>query len=411
MSDLLFLSHRIPYPPDKGEKIRAWHILQRLARRHRLHVGCFIDDPADWAHVPMLRAHCADLACFGIDRRWRLLRSLPRLRPGLPLSLAYFQDARLRRFVAKKLAQGMQGAFVYCSAMAPYLMHGGRLPRVLDMVDVDSEKWREYARRAAWPARAVWAREARTLFRFERQAVKAFDRTVLVSAAEAERFLELAPDCAGRVGVIENGVDLARFALGPWADPYPPGGPVVTFVATLDYWPNVDAAVWFAEKILPRLRAACPGVRFAVVGARPADAVRKLAALDGVLVTGRVDDVRPYIAHAACLVAPLRIARGIQNKVLEAMAMAAAVVATPEAFSGIRAQAGRDLLVAGTEAGFADSVADVLAGRHPGLGAAARQAMQAGYDWETTLSALETLFGRREGAQAVPRAVPQPVAP
>jgi sugar transferase (PEP-CTERM/EpsH1 system associated) len=394
--DLLFLSHRIPFPPDKGEKIRAWHMFVHLARTHRMHLGCFLDDPADLAHVAELRARCADLCCIEIDRARQKLFSLARARPGRPLTLGYFSDARLRGWVRQKVASGIGQAFVYCSAMAPYLMGAAGMRRVLDMVDVDSEKWREYAAGAAWPARAVWAREARTLLAFERRAAAAFERTLFVSEAEAAAFLRLAPEAAERVGWLDNGVDLAFFFPAAFASPFPAGGADIVFTGAMDYWPNVDAVSWFVEAVFPTLRAARPGLRFTIVGANPAPAVRRLAQAPGVTVTGRVPDVRPYLAHAV-VVAPLRIARGVQNKVLEAMAMARPVVATPQAFAGLRAAPGRHLLVGGATdadgaAGFAALLAEVLDGRHPGLGAAARAAVECRYAWDATLAGLDALY-------------------
>ena len=259
MRDLLFLSHRIPYPPDKGEKIRAWHMFAQLARTYRMHLGCFIDDPADWAQLPQLRALCADVACFGLHRQRQKLKALARLRPGLPLSLGYFHDRRLQRWVGEKLAGGIDRVFVYCSAMAPYVMHahGGR--RILDMVDIDSEKWAEYAERSRPPARWVWAREARALLAFERQAALAFDHALFVSQAECRRFGALAPETAGRTGWLDNGVDLERFSPGFAAGgTLPPGGPNLVFTGTMDYWPNVDAVGWFARDVLPLLRTVLP---------------------------------------------------------------------------------------------------------------------------------------------------------
>jgi sugar transferase (PEP-CTERM/EpsH1 system associated) len=390
MRDLLFLSHRIPYPPDKGEKIRAWHMFLRLARTHRMHLGCFLDDPADEVHLAELSRHCADLKVIKIDRQRQKILSLLRARPGQPLSLGYFASAELRAWTQAKLG-GMDAAFVYCSAMAPYLI-GTHVPRVLDMVDVDSAKWADYAARAAWPARAVWAREAHTLLAFERAAARDFDRTLFVSKAEADEFRRLAPETAARVGWLDNGVDLSFFAPGQaFPSPYPDAAPRAVFTGTMDYWPNVDAVTWFADAVLPSIRARHPMV-FVIAGANPAPAVQRLAERPGIVVTGRVADVRPYVAHAALAVAPLRIARGTQNKVLEAMAMGRPVVATPQAFEGLRAQPGRDLLVGADAAALADHVCDVLDGRHPSLGAAARAAVEQNYAWDATLAGLDDLF-------------------
>jgi sugar transferase (PEP-CTERM/EpsH1 system associated) len=404
MRDLLFLSHRIPYPPDKGEKIRAWHCFLRLARTHRMHLGCFLDDPADRVHLDALRSHCADLKLIEIDRTRQKLASLLRARPGQPLTLGYFASARLQEWTRAKIAGGIDRAFVYCSAMAPYLMGANGVRRVLDMVDVDSAKWGEYAAGTAWPARAVWAREARTLLAFERAAARDFDVSLFVSQAEADAFLRLAPEAAGRVGAMDNGVDFSYFSPDEtFARPVAGAAPYAVFTGTMDYWPNVDAVTWFAEAVLPAIQARHPGFRFVIVGANPAPAVQRLAA-ETLVVTGRVPDVRPYLAHAALAVAPLRIARGTQNKVLEAMAMARPVVATPQAFDGLRALPGRDLLVGADAASLAALAAELLDGRHPALGAAARAAVQRNYDWDATLAGLDTLFAaapRRDTSPSV----------
>ncbi len=284
--------------------------------------------------------------------------------------------------------------------MAPYVMDAAGLRRVLDMVDIDSEKWRAYAAASRWPARLVWAREARTLLALERHAAARCEHTLLVSEPEAERFLSLAPESRDRIGWIENGVDLERFAPGEFSNPYAPGGPVLVFTGTMDYRPNVEAVAWFARAVMPLLRAEGRALRFAIVGANPVPAVRALAATD-ILVTGRVADVRPYLAHAALALAPLRIGRGIQNKVLEAMAMGRPVVASPEAFQGVRARPGVELLVADGAEAFAARVGEVLAGGYSDLGAAARAAMLRGYAWPQVLRGLDALF---DGAADVARA-------
>jgi sugar transferase (PEP-CTERM/EpsH1 system associated) len=278
--------------------------------------------------------------------------------------------------------------------MAPYLSDAPGMCRVLDMVDMDSAKWGDYAAQARWPASAVWRREARTLLAVERRAALDYERTLFVSQAEAAAFSRAAPESAGRIGWLDNGVDLDGFAPGVFERPFA-AGPTVVFTGTMDYWPNVDAMIWFADAVLPALRAARPGLRLCIVGANPSSAVRRLARDPAITVTGRVADVRPYLAHADLAVAPLRIARGIQNKVLEAMAMACPVVATPEAFAGLRAVAGRDLLVGSGADGFAACVGAVLDGRHAGLGAAGRRVVAAGYAWDATLSGLDALYHDR----------------
>ena len=391
---LLFLAHRIPYPPDKGEKIRAWHILEHLARDWEVDLGCLVDDPADAQHLPVLRSCCAEVHAAPVKRSARIARTLFGTRPGQPLSLAWFQEPGLARWVRTALgARRYEAVMVYSSAMAAYVPRapGGAL-RILDMVDVDSEKWRAYAASAAGLKRRVWAREARTLLAFERRAAAQFDRTLLVSAQEAQTFAALAPEVAPRIDWVENGVDVARFdPTCDWPDPFAAGPPIV-FSGTMDYRPNVEAVSFFASEVMPRLASLSPPPHFHIVGANPAPAVRALAELPRVHVTGSVPDMRPYLAHAAVTVAPLQIARGIQNKVLEAMAMARPVVASPEAHEGVQAVAGRDLLVADGAEATAAAVARVLAGGMPGLGAAARAAVLKGHDWKATLARLDAIL-------------------
>ena len=395
MNDLLFLAHRVPYPPDKGDKIRAWHMFRHLAQSHRLHLGCFIDDPADWQHLPTLRDMCADLACFPLHPRTAKLKALLRWRPGQPLSLGYFHDPRLQRWVDNKLANpAIQRVFVFSSAVAHYAMHAAVPHRVLDFVDVDSEKWTSYAAEARLPMRAVWAREGRTLLDFERRAADAYDFSLFVSESEWRRFVELAPEAVANTGWIANGVDLDYFSPHLcFPPPFEPCGADIVFTARMDYRPNIDAAVWFAHEILPVLQTRRPAAQFWIVGSAPTPEVRQLAARPGVHVTGRVPDTRPYIAHADVVVAPLRIARGIQNKILEAMAMARPVVATPDAFAGVQAQPGRDILLAGGVDDTVHHINDVLDGRYPALGAASRRAVEAAHQWPVNLHALDRLFG------------------
>jgi len=398
MRRLLFLVHRCPYPPEKGEKIRAWHMLEHLLQSWQVDLGFLVDDPADLAHLPYLRSRCASVTHRAVGRKIQMARALMQVRPGLPLTIGWFHEPGLAAWVNGGLAvRRWDAAFVYCSAMAPYVMgplaQRAQLRRVLDMVDIDSEKWLAYAADAKPPMRQVWAREGRTLLGLERRAAREFDHSIFVSEAEARRFAELAPETAGRVGWVDNGVDLARFDPGrATASPFSGTAPAIVFTGTMNYRPNVEAVAWFATEILPILRRRDPAPEFHIVGANPAPAVSALAALPGVHVTGAVPDVRPFLAHAAVAVAPLHIARGIQNKVLEAMAMARPVVASRQAFEGVQAQPGRDLLVADGVAEMVAQIGAVLDGAHPGLGGAARAAVRSGHDWAAAMRRLDPLL-------------------
>jgi sugar transferase (PEP-CTERM/EpsH1 system associated) len=393
VEDLLFLSQRIPYPPDKGDKIRSFHILKNLSESYHVHLGCFIDDPIDKAHVPLLQAICASVLAINLPRSKSFSRSISAFFTGSSISEACFSDRRMTRWVAETVKnRNVRKAFVFCSTMSPYALTL-QARKILDIVDVDSEKWRAYAQAASWPMSAVYARESRKVLSLERRATLAFDRSLFVSAAEAAMFLRLAPEAAAHVLYMSNGVDLEYFKpSNRLISPFPTEIKPIVFTGTMNYRPNVDAVQHFSNDILPMVRAREPRAEFWIVGAQPTAEVRSLA--DGVHthVTDQVPDIRPYLAHAACVVAPLRIARGVQNKVLEAFAMARAVVASPQACEGISAMPGEEILIAGNVADFADSVCAVLANEHKSLGQLARKRVETDYQWSKNLKILDTIF-------------------
>jgi sugar transferase (PEP-CTERM/EpsH1 system associated) len=391
LRDLIFISHRIPWPLNKGEKIRGWNLIQKLKPDYRIHLGCVVDDPADMAHVDHLKSVCTSVGAFPIDKRRQKIRALFKMRPGRPLMPDFYYEPKLQEWVDKVMAATpMDVVYIYSVAMAPYALSKTHPCKILDAQDIDSEKWAEYGEGAQYPMKLIWQRESRTLLTYERKAVAACNWSFFVSEPEASRFRELAPESAAKTVAVECGVDLARFSPeSVYPTPYGDNGPNLVFTGNMDYWPNADAAIWFAREVMPLLRAAHPKIQFWAVGANPGADVQTLAGLPGVHVTGRVEDVRPYVAHAAVSVAPLRIARGIQNKVLEGMAMGKPVIASPAAFEGVRAAAGSELLVADGAPDFAAKISEVLAGLHPALGIAARAAMQRGYAWPAVLSVLD----------------------
>jgi sugar transferase (PEP-CTERM/EpsH1 system associated) len=397
MEKLMLLAHRIPYPPNKGDKIRSYHLLQHLSARYQVYLGAFVDDADDWRHVPRLQGMCAGSHFAALHPLRARLRSLAALAGGRPLSCDYYRDGGMRRWVdATVRREGIARIVCYSSPMAQYSAAHPSARRVMDFVDVDSDKWRQYAAGKRWPMRQVYQREARRLLDYEREVARASDAALFVSAPEAQLFRMLAPDSAERIGHYSNGVDSEFFSPAHGgASPYPEGAPVLAFTGAMDYWPNVDAVSWFAREALPAIRAAAPDLLFCIVGARPTPAVRRLAELPGVLVTGAVPDVRPYLAHAALCVAPMRIARGIQNKVLEAMAMARPVLVSPQALEGIEAVPGRDLLLAGAAGDWARAVLAYLRAPAPAIGAAARAKVQQLYGWESNLAAVSALLEQR----------------
>jgi sugar transferase (PEP-CTERM/EpsH1 system associated) len=392
---LLFLCHRIPYPPDKGDKIRSYRWWLAFLDDFQVHLGTFVDDPADWAHVPGLRERCASSLFLSLPRRRATLRSLRGFLDGGALSVAYYRDRRMRGWVRDCAARfPIAHVFVYSSAMAQYADDPGlgQACHVIDFVDVDSDKWRQYADGRTGPAAWVYRREADRLARTEAHVAREFDASVFVSEDEARLFRNQAAVPAERVVAISNGVDASYFS--PWtqtASPFSPDCEPVVFTGAMDYWANVDAVIWFVREVWPRVTRERPRALFHIVGARPTTAVEALRRAD-VQVTGRVPDIRPYLQHAALVVAPMRIARGIQNKVLEGMAMGKTVIVTGKGLEGINAVPDRDLLVADDPDAWATTVVAVLARPAEQIGANARRLVEAQYGWASAGQSLIELI-------------------
>ena len=397
MSDILFLAHRVPYPPDRGDKIRGFHVLQHLCGHARVHLVAFADDARDLEAGPpaWLTGECKLL--WRGKPRWRAVGEA--LLQHRPVSLTAFDDAGIRDAVADIMGRhAIDTIYVFSGQMAQYLPPA--LPRrvVMDFVDMDSAKFADYATAARGPSRWMMAREAKMLQAFERSIAQRVDASLFVSTAEAGLFRT--ETGADRVMAIENGINTQTF--DPAADFARADAPddVIVFTGQMDYRPNIEAVTWFAQTILPQIRARHPQAHFAIVGRAPAQAVKALAKLPGVIVTGEVADVRGWLAAASVVVAPLKLARGIQNKVLEAMAMARPVVASVPAAEGI-AHAGT-IRVGADAAAIAGAVSALLADRDAAaaLGQAARAQVQRRYSWAACLAPLDTVVagGARQAA-------------
>lgn len=392
VGNILYLVHRLPYPPNKGDKVRSFHLLKHLAARHRVHLATFIDDPEDEAHLDTVRSYCASLHVARLNPRWARIRSLNGLLSEDPMTLRYYRDAGMQNWVNRTCReQGIDGAVVFSSSMAQYVDAIPRLLTLVDFVDVDSAKWAEYARKHRWPFSWIYGREGRTLLDYERQVAQRAARSFFVTDNEAELFRRLAPECGMRIETLENGVDAEFFTPDPArADPYAAGHPAIVFTGAMDYWPNVDAVIWFAAEVLPLVLKRFPAAHFWIVGRSPTPAVQALAG-PGITVTGTVADVRPHLQHADVVVAPLRLARGIQNKILEAMAMERAVVASSTCAGPIAARQGEELLAAEDAGDYADAVCALLSDpeRRRTMGVAARQRVLERYSWDAHLSGID----------------------
>jgi sugar transferase (PEP-CTERM/EpsH1 system associated) len=402
---ILYLCHRVPHPPDKGDKIRAFHEIQALSRRHRVHLLTLAD--GDLPDLTPLQGLCERVEVFPIRRAAAYVRAaLGVVRPR-PLTLSFFDSAELRQRVAELArTERFDLVVVYGSAMAPYAEPFVGVPAVLDMVDVDSAKWAQYSRSAALPLRPVYALEARRLQAYEAALVGRFERIVLATGNETRLLKGFAP--GARAATIPNGVDLDFFQ--PMGLPKAPH-PALVFTGQMDYFANVDGVCHFARNVMPRLRRRVPDLELLIVGRSPVPAVR---ALTGVYVTGAVGDVRPFLDRAWVFVAPLRIAQGVQNKVLEAMAMNLPVVCTDRVLAGLSEggfRHGRDLLAAADDEGLEQCVASLLedAGARASLADCARQRLSDSYRWGSNMDRFEELLTSAVERPSAPARLAMPV--
>lgn len=384
---ILFLSQRVPYPPNRGDKITTWRLIDRMRRSHEVTCVAFAHDQADLMAARELDAMGIPTLPIRYRDRWKWLTSTPLLLSKRPLTLGVYGSRQLQATVDRLMPQ-MDLAYAYSSSMGAFLeKHAGK-PRIMHLGELDSDKWRQYGERAGFPMSFVYRREARTLLEFERRIAHAFTENVLCTPLEQKIFQQQIPGASSTV--LQNGVDLAYYkptGSAPWH------GHIV-FTGVMNYFPNVDACTFFVKEVFPLVRREFPGAKFTIVGSQPTPEIRQLGKTLGVSVTGYVADTRKILRTAAVSVAPLRMARGIQNKVLEALAMGIPVVATSSASQGVAGLPGRDYLVADDAKGFAAAVCRLL--RDPDeaqeQGMRGRRFVEDSYDWEVVFEPLDRML-------------------
>jgi sugar transferase (PEP-CTERM/EpsH1 system associated) len=399
MGETLFIAHRIPFPPDRGDKIRSHHLLKALAELGPVHVATLGETAADFAAEPLL-AQVAASHCLAERPRNLRLAGVRALASSKPVSLTAFDSPRLHAWIACLLeTRPIDTIFVFSGQMGQYVPASftGRL--VIDLCDVDSAKFEAYARDGEGPRRWIDAREARLLSAEEARLAARADTTMLISEAEAQLFHSRIGAIPAVVRALGNGIDTDLFdprSVAPHPALAGESGPHIVFTGQMDYPPNIAAVQRTAAALMPAIRAVRPDVRFHVVGRSPSVEVGALDGVNGTRVWGEVPDVRPFLAGANLVIAPLSIARGIQNKVLEAMAMARPVLLTPEAATGIEGADGRHYAIAGSDAELIESALRLL-GDGPGalaIGAAARQFVVEHKSWASALAALPAIVGK-----------------
>jgi sugar transferase (PEP-CTERM/EpsH1 system associated) len=395
MKKLLYLVHRLPYPPNKGDKISSNNMLNFFSRHWRVHLGTFVDDPDDWQYVDVVREKCEE-SCFVNLPRWRRMTgTLCGMATGQALSLSFYGSRELQGWVRDTVERECPNAVLVFSGVMGRFVRGllpDHVPVVFDAEDVDSEKWRSYANSARWPLSWLYRREADKLLAYEREMAASTSVSIFVSEEEADLFRSLVPESAEKVHFRTQGVDSAYFDPSiEMENPYDPGQKVLVFTGAMDYRPNIEAVTWFCDNVLTVIQEEEPDFLFCIVGMKPSDEVQQLGNLPGVRVTGGVPDVRPYLSHAMAACLPLQLARGIQNKVLEAMAMTLPVLATENALVGIIDHPGVLSYVANTADDMSRLALEILS-RPRQVNSAGRACVLEHYNWDTNLKHMETFL-------------------
>ena len=407
---ILFLAHRTPYPPNKGEKIRAFHLLSHLAKSHDVTLLYWVDDPLELNHTPFLRSLCRGRVIpVRLNRTLALCRAMFSLLRGGSVTEGYYCAKPFQKEVDNVLCGApFDAVFVYSSAVARYAQSINARTKIVDFVDVDSIKWRQLADASFFPLSLLYRLEHKRLSRLEIYISKWATRSVFISQAEADLFKKTGG--LGSIEVLANGTDLELRRLPLDNSPYHltnghrgMEGEKLIFIGTMDYSPNIDAVRYFAKEVFPLIRLKFPHASFEIVGRRPPRSIRRLIDIKGIRVVGEVEDVRTYLVRADVSVAPMRIARGVQNKVLEAMAVGVPVVATPAAIEGIEIQDGEEVLVASSPVEFAHQVTRILsdADLRRSLTKKAWTKMSQCYNWDIVGEKFDCLLAQRPDSEAL----------
>ena len=408
---ILYVCHRFPFPPNRGGKIRAFHMIRHFSSNHEVTVASLARSPAEAAESPGIAPYCARYEMAQVDGPTQVARMILRLPTLTPSSMGYFYSPALARRVRELIARERYDLiFVHCSSVAQYVLGAHGVPMILDFGDMDSQKWLDYARYKPFPLSAGYWLEGVKLEREEKRLARRFDMCTATTHAEWETLESFRTGAAS--DWFPNGVDSEYFS--PTPRPYDPD--TISFIGRMDYYPNQECMFDFCANVLPRLQARRPRTKLLIVGADPSPEVKKLERLPGVTVTGSVPDVRPHLRSSALMVAPLNIARGTQNKILEAMAAGVPVVTSKVAAGGVDAVAGEHFLTAQTHEEHAAAVLRILDDdeERARLAAAGRARMLSHHAWDRSMQRLDRIIERclsaRGGQEARARSGPDMIA-
>jgi sugar transferase (PEP-CTERM/EpsH1 system associated) len=386
---ILFVCHRFPFPPKRGGKIRPFNIIQHLQQHHAVTVASIARSEEEAEEGRGLGEYCEDYIMAEIGPWVANARMVSRLATAKPSTMGYFYSSELRRAIQRKLREIRYDLiFVHCSSVAQYVADVQGIPKILDFGDMDSQKWLDYARFKRFPLALGYWLEGTKLERVERHLARRFDICTCTTRAEKATLDAFA--AARATEYFPNGVDSQYFT--PVEAPYDANE--ICFIGRMDYYPNQECMRFFTREVLPVIQRDNPQARLTIIGANPSAEIRSMGQLPGVTVTGSVKDVRPYVYRAAVNVAPLNIARGTQNKILESMAMGVPVVASELAARGIDAVAGEHLMTATTASDYATAVSRLM--RSPDLrnqfSAAGRHRMETHHSWTKSMQRLDAII-------------------
>lgn len=404
---LLAVTHRVPFPPDRGDRIRTWHVLSRLAQHFDVHLAALADEPVHMDTWRAVRSITRRLEVQSVPGVGRWPAAAVRFAAGRSITESLLYSPALHQTI-RRWAAGTRfdAALAVCSSMAMYLDGVDARRKVVDLIDVDSVKWASFAEQSRGLRRIVYRCEAGRIAACEKRIGERFDAVAVVTEAEATLARRHMPGT--RILVARNGVDTDYFSPDE-AVRRPEGPPAAVFVGALNYRPNVQGIDRFARDIWPGIRRVLsrdprPAPVLRIIGRSPVRAVRRLNGIEGVEVVGPVTDVRPYLRSARLAIAPMTVAPGVQNKVLEAMASALPVVCTSQAAAGIDAVPDRHLLVADDDGMWVRHVTALLrdAERAESLGRAARRFVTDHHRWGRGMQPLiDLLLGQSSLARQI----------
>ena len=389
--NILYLCHRFPYPPKRGGKIRPFNMIRHLSEQHRVTVCSLARSDQEAAEAQGIAPHCARFFVHTVREPLQALRMVARLPTLSPSSVGYFRSSAMARRIDSLLAtEAFDLIFVHCSSVAPYVAHHVGTPKIMDFGDMDSQKWIEYARYKPFPLSLGYRLEGAKMAALEKRLARRFDVCTATTRAEWQTLESYGTGAS--TDWFPNGVDSDYFT--PGGEPY--DADTISFIGRMDYYPNQECMFDFCANTLPRLRARRPQLKLVIVGADPSPAVRKLGDMAGVTVTGSVPDVRPYVRRSALMVAPLNIARGTQNKILEAMALGVPVVTSAIAAGGVDALDGEHMIVARTPAEYEAAILRIMdnRGERERLARAGRERMLSHHAWPSSMRRLDAIIER-----------------